>query len=525
MGERQVRMMRSDIIEEYIEKVYGYAVNHTYTRDEADELSQEIMLTAIRELPKLRDDSRLEPWLWGVANNVTKSFSRLRGKNRALYSYDVLENMPCEEFDESENEEIYDLLRTKIAMLSEIYREIIILYYYDGLSTKTISEKLNIPEGTVTWRLSEGRKKLKKELNNMNETALRPVGMRIDIYGNGDYDGVKRPFPDVYIDDALSQNILYHAYEKPCTVEELAKLCGVPAYYVEDKIARLLRYEAIIEPSKGKYQTDFIIWSDKYGIYCEENAERFLMPVMDDIITALKDISKSAMKLDFYKAEKSEDDLFYLFGVLALSYASSKYSTLTYPMFKARYDGNMWRYIGNMETGKHKRVGIGMQKSANLGSRGGCSHSSYNGFGGIANSRMMYDKHINVCEDLLKNQKTDDLESLANAIKDGYIIKREDGSLFVTTPMFTIKQKEQFDKIVEKYLFPHMEKYSDCLNSFSKGYQKLFPAHLKEDAQRMCHSLFVSMFSVIVDYAQRTKKIAPPSENCYCDVMQEFKIT
>ena len=187
-------MMKSDRIEVYIEKVYGYAVHHTYTRDEADELSQEILLTAIRELPKLRDGSRFEPWLWGIANNVTKSFSRSKGKNRAIYSYDVLEDLPCEESDESEDEETYDFLRTKIAMLSETYRNIIILYYYDGLSTKEIAERLNIPEGTVTWRLSAARKKLKKEFDDMNETALRPIRMRIGIYGNGDYDGKRTLF-------------------------------------------------------------------------------------------------------------------------------------------------------------------------------------------------------------------------------------------------------------------------------------------------------------------------------------------
>ena len=53
-------------------------------------------------------------------------------------------------------------------MLSALYRDIIVLFYFDGLSTKQISEKLNIPEGTITWRLSEARKKLKKECDTMN---------------------------------------------------------------------------------------------------------------------------------------------------------------------------------------------------------------------------------------------------------------------------------------------------------------------------------------------------------------------
>ena len=161
MGERQVRTMDANIIESYVEKVYGYAVNHTYSREEADDLSQEILFTVVRELPKLKDENKFEPWLWGIASNVTKSFRRHMGKQRAMYSYDIPEDMTYEEDLDNDQEAVYDMLRTKIAMLSSIYRDIIILHYYDGLSTKQISEQLNIPEGTVTWRLSEARKKLK----------------------------------------------------------------------------------------------------------------------------------------------------------------------------------------------------------------------------------------------------------------------------------------------------------------------------------------------------------------------------
>lgn len=513
--------MKSDIIENYVEKIYKYALNHTYKTDEADELSQEILLTAVRELPKLRDESKFEPWLWGVANNVTKSYRRSMGKIRAMYSYDVLEDMPAEENNISD--ELYDILRTKIAMLSEIYRNVMILHYYDGLSTKEISDRLNIPEGTITWRLSVGRKKIKKEFDNMNETALHPVHMNIGIYGNGDYDGKRKPFPTVYIDDALSQNILYCSYEKPCTVEELAKFCGVPAYYIEDKLKRLLKYEAMTEISKGRYQTDFIIWSDKYGIYCEKNAEAALMPIMDDILSALDNISKEAMEIDFYKAEKSESDLYYLFGVLAFSYASTKYCTLPYPWFKKKFDGFEWCYIGNIESGKHKRIGIGVQHSANLGSRGGCSHKAFNSINGISFRSMMYDNYINVCEDILFDGKTDDIDSLTNAIRDGYIIKRDDGSLFVTTPAFTIEQTETFNNLVETYLIPHIKKYSDIVYKFVEGYKELFPKHLHDDADRMCQNMFVGMYSVIVDYAQKTDIIKMPSENCFCDVIQQFK--
>lgn len=515
--------MKHNIIENYIEKVYGYAVNHTYSREEADELAQEILFAAVRGLSGLRDENKFEPWLWGIANNVTKCFRRNLGKQRAMYSYDTLEILSYEDEYFDTQEETYDYLRTKIAMLSAIYRDVIVLYYYDGLSTKTISEKLKIPEGTVRWRLAEARRKLKKECEEMKETALRPARMKLNIYGNGNYNGQTIPFPTVYIDDALSQNILYYCYEQSNSVEELAKICGVPAYYIEERIENLLKREAVIEASKGKYQTDFIIWSDKYGIYCEENAEKALMPVMEDLLKALGSIAGEAAKIDFYKAEKSEDDLFYLYGVMAFSYASGHYCKLPYPMFKEKYDGNKWCYLGNMETGKHRRIAIGTQQSANLGSRGGCSHTAYNAISGIAYRQMMYDNYINVCEDILFAGSTEDIDSVADAIQDGYIVKKQDGGFFITVPFFTKEQKAEFDAIADKYLAPLMPKYSEIVNSFISGYKKLFPKHLHDDADRMCQNMFMGLYAVIIEYAQRTEAIKMPSPNCYCDVLIQFK--
>ena len=106
--------MDASIIERKKEKVYGYAVNHTYSREEADDLSQEILFTVVRELPKLKDENKFEPWLWGIASNVTKSFRRHMGKQRAMYSYDIPEDIAHEEDFDNEQEAIYDLLRTKM---------------------------------------------------------------------------------------------------------------------------------------------------------------------------------------------------------------------------------------------------------------------------------------------------------------------------------------------------------------------------------------------------------------------------
>ena len=103
----------------------------------------------------------------------------------------------------------------------------------------------------------------------MEQTALKPVKLQIRINGSGEYNGTTKPFPHVYISDALSQNILYSCYQAPKTVEELAKLCGVPAYYVEDRIGNLLAREAVSEPKKSGQKEN-----EKLPVLCLKHSMR-----------------------------------------------------------------------------------------------------------------------------------------------------------------------------------------------------------------------------------------------------------
>lgn len=515
--------MNADIIESYIEKVYGYAVNHTFSREEADELSQEILFTAVRELPKLKDDSKFELWLWGIASNVTKTFRRYMGKQRAMYSYDTLESFPYEEEQENESEELYDALRTKIAMLSELYRSIIILYYYDGLSIKQISEKLHIPEGTVTWRLSEARKKLKKECTEMNETALNPVKLMIRINGEGNYKDPISPFPYVYISDALSQNILYYCYETPKTVEALAKLCGVPAYYIEDCLGNLMKREAVSEVSKGKYRTDFIIYSNETKEYAEK-AKGIFAPVVEEFVSSMKILADAAERLGIYTAGKPKEELIYLYGILAMEHLNEKYNPIKWVERPVRYDGCRWSYHAHLMNGNQNRIrGLGREESSNLGSRGTYKHISYH-FGGFSYREMMFDNEVNICEDILLGRKINDTNSAASAIAKGFISKKESGKLFVTVPAFAKDKKQQFDLLVDKAFQSSIGEYSAAVRRYVNGYQKLFPEHLKDEVARACNYMFLTLYAThICDMAKEKGLLALPPDGSICDVLIQYK--
>ncbi len=514
--------MNSDILEQYVERVYGYAMNHTYSQEEAEELAQEILYTALRELPKLKEEQKFEPWLWGVASNVTKSYRRFMGKQRAMYSYDTLESLTYEEEFLEGQEEVYDVLRTKIAMLSALYRDIIVLYYYDDLSVKQISERLNIPEGTVTWRLSEARKKLKKECDSMKESALRPIELVIRISGSGEYNGTTSPFPYTYINDALSQNILYQCYEQARTVEELAEICGVPAYYVEDRIDNLLKREAVSEPAKGKYRTEFMIYSDKVRQYGEK-AAGLLEPVVEDMVNAMRVLADGVEGLGIYTAGKSKEELIYLYGIMALEHLSKTYNPVEWKEHPVRYDGGRWSYHAHlMNHHKYPVRSLGREQCGNRGNEGTYSHTSYH-FGGFSYREMMWANQVNVCEAVLSEDEITDTEAAALAIEAGYLIRR-DGKLIVAVPAFTKRQYERFTELVEEAFAPVIDAYTEAVRRYVAGYKKLFPSHLGEHVDRACNYMFLTLYAVdICDMAKEKGLLVPPAEGSVCDVLVQYK--
>ena len=74
-------------------------------------------------------------------------------------------NLDMEITGELKIEESYKLdLKESINNLDSDLKIIVILYYYEDMIIKDISESLNIPQGTIKSRLSRARKKLKKYL-------------------------------------------------------------------------------------------------------------------------------------------------------------------------------------------------------------------------------------------------------------------------------------------------------------------------------------------------------------------------
>ena len=509
-------------IAEMYEKTFAWSVSRTFSREEAQELTQEIMLQALKSVGELRDDSRFEPWFWRLAEITLKVFKRGRAKNRGMMSFDEVADVAFYDEHPFEAEEEYQALRRSIAGLSAVYRDIVVMHYYDSLSCKAISQKLGLPEGTVTYRLSLARNKLKERCDHMNETALKPAALTIRVTGEGNYNGEDRPFPWQYIDDALSQNILWHSYREPKTVEELSELTGVPAFYIEDRVKNLIKREALVQQAKTSVsvQTNFLVFDAKINSYSPENSARFAAAVSDLFFELSRQLTDEVLSSGLRTAGRTADEIQCLLSAMLLDKFVPDYRPTEYKRVQQKYDGGRWEYIGFYQDGScGGDVGIGMEKSMNNYESGKLAHYTYH-FAPFAYRKMMFDHEIDVCQAVLQKAELSEKqkEYAAKMIADGYLEKEASGEVVCAVPVFTKGQHDLFVSSAKTIFADFLPFYAAEVKKYLDGYMKLFPKHLKEAAERNGYYVFVALFKAVAANWLRNGKISIPY-GAVCDAL------
>ena len=127
-------------------------------------------------LSSLRERDKFGSWVCSIAKNCARTLEAHYCSTMPDISLDLLENLDLTGSDESgllgmlSDDGKAEEVRQAVSELSEKIREAVSLHYFEGLSVKQIAAKLSLPEGTVKWRLSEGRKQLRKGYGVMEKT-------------------------------------------------------------------------------------------------------------------------------------------------------------------------------------------------------------------------------------------------------------------------------------------------------------------------------------------------------------------
>ncbi len=248
-------------VTEYIKPIFGFALKRCRSIEDAEDLSQEIVLRAFRALISKDDINDVSKFIWTVAHNALSNYYRDSSRHFIGVSTDDI----AEIISDPESEIVIDdegdtvkRLQSEIAYLSKLQRRIVIAYYFENRKQADIARALGIPIGTVKWHLFEAKKELKRGIDTMRKTSeLKFNPIKFEQYGiNG---SIGKKTLDSFLRSSLSQNICYCVRSTAMTVNEIADALGVSPVYVESEVEYLEEY-GFLALKKDKYIANFIIF-------------------------------------------------------------------------------------------------------------------------------------------------------------------------------------------------------------------------------------------------------------------------
>lgn len=156
----------SVLVERYEDKMLRYARRFVSDQDDIADLVQDVFLRAYENIQGFNPKMRFSPWLYRIAHN--RFVDELKRKDRAPLNFfdpDAIFPHPvAEETADSEtmSRELATEMEKSLGKLDPKYREPLILYFYQELDYRQISEVLRIPVSTVGVRLKRAKAALRK---------------------------------------------------------------------------------------------------------------------------------------------------------------------------------------------------------------------------------------------------------------------------------------------------------------------------------------------------------------------------
>lgn len=154
------------LMERYQEKITRYGNKFLSSRENIEDVVQEVFIKAYENIQSFDATQKFSPWIYRIAHNTY--INALKKSERGplyLFDFDTLISHtvvadPIEK--EREQTEIKKIVDKGLDELEPKYREILVLYYLEELSYKEISDVLHIPIGTVGIRLSRAKEMLRQ---------------------------------------------------------------------------------------------------------------------------------------------------------------------------------------------------------------------------------------------------------------------------------------------------------------------------------------------------------------------------
>lgn len=149
------------LYDQYATDVLRVCYFYLSDREKAEDVCQDVFVRLMTTHPVLQP-GREKSWLLKVALNRCRDLWRGAWLKRVILGGPTFELIPAP--DEFSRRDDQQAMMAAINQLPATFKEVILLHYYQGMNIAEIAQMLELPEGTISSRLSRGRKKLESLL-------------------------------------------------------------------------------------------------------------------------------------------------------------------------------------------------------------------------------------------------------------------------------------------------------------------------------------------------------------------------
>lgn len=151
-----------EIVNRYKNLIFSVILKMTTDREEAKDLSQEVLIKVYKNLDKYNEEYKFSTWVIRITTNHIIDYRR---KNK-IETVDIEQIVVSESTVSAEQEVMQDLeteyIQNVIKAIPEIYSLPLMMYHQDGLAYQEIADALDIPLSKVKNRIFKARKLLKE---------------------------------------------------------------------------------------------------------------------------------------------------------------------------------------------------------------------------------------------------------------------------------------------------------------------------------------------------------------------------
>jgi len=161
-----------ELVLRYGKKIQNYLFRFIQTKEEVEDLTQDIFLKAYSNILSFNPKKKFTPWLYQIAHNELVNYLRKKHYLSTKFidlDLDILAAKSVSKDDilkDLENNLKFELIDKNLNKLNFKYRQPFVLFFYENLSYQEISDILKIPISTVGTRIKRAKEIIKKSVNN-----------------------------------------------------------------------------------------------------------------------------------------------------------------------------------------------------------------------------------------------------------------------------------------------------------------------------------------------------------------------